>query len=59
MIVAMSVPCGAGIRAEPMPWSSPGTEWSRSRMVPPMTSVETSTPMMRPICCLMGVAPTR
>ena len=25
MIVAISVPCGAGMRAEPMPWSSPGT----------------------------------
>ena len=25
MIVAMSVPCGAGMRAEPMPCSSPGT----------------------------------
>src|SRR5437870_5238797 len=50
---------GAGILAEPMPCSSPGTDLSSNRMVPPMTSVDTRTPMMRPICCFTGVAPTR
>ena len=51
MIVAISVACGAGSAAcrchAPR---HPDMCRSRRKSVPPMTSVETTTPMMRPIC---------
>src|SRR4029453_15426762 len=54
MIVDISVACGAGNDCEPMPITS-----FRYNVVNPITSAETMTPMMRPICCELGVAPTR
>ena len=58
-MVAISTACGAGNFSDPMACCMPGIERSSSSSVPPITSTDTSTPMIRPICCLYGVAPTR
>ena len=60
MIVAMSVAWGAASFGPPMPCASPiAYVLSSRKSVPPMTSVEVRTPMMKPICWRRGVAPTR
>ena len=47
MIVAISVPCGAGSRSDPI---GPHAELCMPMSVKPITATETSTPMTSPIC---------
>ena len=54
MIVAISVACGAGSDVDPITMIR-----CRYSVVMPMTNDAVSTPMTRPTCCRIGVAPTR
>ena len=54
MIVDISVACGAGSDCDPMVITL-----CKYSVVMPMTNADVTTPITRPICWYMGVAPTR
>ena len=53
-IIFISVACGAGTSAPPYPQAA-----FRRYRTPPIARPDTTTPIISPICCFLGVAPSR